>query len=847
MPPAQERGRIFASPVVNSDDGKGAPLTSTDQSWQPFFNKVYVDGALSQIRMPEAEIGFAIASHYLLLAEGTRDIIVTIKSNGALPAVAIGDFTGNVTCFLTTAKGWLPKTPDSFASTDSLTLVLSVKLTGADDAIAAYSAAVHGYNFATDLPILRVVLVQNDSQPYGYPSLQDVVIDEIDLNVDVSGLKTLAIANDFGPIDASKPFQPFGSSPINGSSLVVGSKEVFQKQLTAANIYLTWQLAPAGYPKAGAVPEAYIDFLTAGTWTASTSNPISITPNTSNPRNTTRFAMPTDTGATVLDIPDFDPNEAYSTQSRRGFVRLRLNGDIGQSAYQSALIAYLRDPTTKNPAPTPPQVPVAAVLTMAYTATSILVVGTTDADKFGSRAGQFFHLAPFGTAERHAYLSGGDDVPLLPQFSFVRDTSTLTSEAEFYIGITGLVPPQNLSLLFQVVDGTANPLSLKPVPHIDWCYLAANEWVEFPDNAITDSTEELLNSGIFTFTMPREATSENTLFPSGMVWIRAAVHEASDAVCRLQLVAAQALKAVFSDQGNAPDFSATPLPPGSITKLATPDSAVKGITQPYPSFGGRAAEQAPGFYQRISERLRHKDRAIALWDYEHLILQAFPQIYKVRCLNHTRYEPADSAGGSDMCDGGIYRELAPGHVTIITLPNLRFQQQIDPLKPYTSLGLLEEVQTFLRQRATAFLDQRATGFARLHVRNPQFEEVRAAFKVQFKAGVDESYYKTQLQQSITRFLSPWAFTGIGVPSFGGKIYKSVLINFVEEQPYVDYVTDFQLFQDIPCQPPGGTDLDVVTGSRAISILVSAPASKHAISTIDAASDQTLAESCGCNA
>ena len=65
-------GRLFASPVANSDDGLGAPLTSADGSWHPFFNKIYVDGALAEIRMPKAEIGFAIASHYLLMAEGSR-------------------------------------------------------------------------------------------------------------------------------------------------------------------------------------------------------------------------------------------------------------------------------------------------------------------------------------------------------------------------------------------------------------------------------------------------------------------------------------------------------------------------------------------------------------------------------------------------------------------------------------------------------------------------------------------------------------------------------------------------------------------------------------------------------
>ena len=118
------------------------------------------------------------------------------------------------------------------------------------------------------------------------------------------------------------------------------------------------------------------------------------------------------------------------------------------------------------------------------------------------------------------------------------------------------------------------------------------------------------------------------LLPSGLFWIRAAVHERSDAVCRLQLVAAQAMEAVFTDRGNSPSFSAKPLPAGTISKLDKPDAAVKSIAQPFASFGGRGAESSQAFYTRISERLRHKDRAIDLWDYERLILEAFPQIYQ---------------------------------------------------------------------------------------------------------------------------------------------------------------------------------------------------------------------------
>lgn len=830
-----DNGRIFASPFANSDDGLGTKLTSADQSWQPFFNKVYVDGALSEIKMPQAEVGFAIASHYFLVAEGSRRFSISLLSAAALPWSHHHNLIGQIDCFVTTAKGWLNKTAHAFRPIGSKELELIVELSGADDAVVPYNPKLHGYNFATDRPMLRVALRQDSSHIYAYPDLADIKIVGLALRVGVNNAKTLTVANDFGPIDVSKPFQPFGSSPITGSSLIIGATEIFQKKLADASIAIKWQVPPAVYPATGSIPTANIDCLNAGSWTPSDTADVSIAPPSGS--DTTIFSA--DLNGAVLDQPDYDPNEPYTTQARQGFVRLSLNGDIGQDKYRSALIAFLSQTSTTNPGGTPPQGPIAAALTMNYTASTTLTLSTTSQATFTNRSVQFFHMGPFGTAERHPTLDGGNAVSLLPQFSFMRSGTALPSEAEFYIGISGLLPPQNLSLLLQVSDGTANPLAPKPVPHIDWCYLKANQWAPFPANAVTDATGEILYSGRITFAVPAEATQDNTLLPSGMIWIRAAVSQDSDAVCRLQLVASQAMEAVFSDQGNAPDFSTTTVPPGTITKLATPDSAVKGISQPYPSFGGRGAEPPQDFYRRISERLRHKNRAITLWDYEHMILEEFPQIYKVKCLNHTQYEPADSGGSTSPCSGGIYRELAPGHVTLITLPNLHSQQQLDPLKPYTSLGLLTEVQTFLQQHVS--------GQVQLHVKNPQFEEVRLSFSLKLHEGYDQSYYTTQLQQAITRFLSPWAFSNTGAPSFDGKIYKSVLINFVEQQPYVDYVTDFKLFQDIPCQAPGTIDLDEVSGSKAVSILVSAPASKHVIWMIDAAANATLAESCGCEA
>lgn len=831
-----DQGRVFASPFANSDDGLGAELVSPDKSWHPFHNKRYLNGVLVDIKMPQADLGFAIASHYFLMAQGMRTATVSF------PGVIIADFSDDhgqdLVCSFTGPKGWIELDPGVVtftAQTTGLQMVLT--LTGADPAVVPYSSKVHGYTFETELPIL-LVKIRHGAAKYLYPLLEDVQISGVEVTVDVEGLKTLTVSNDFGPVDTSKPFQPFGPSPVENSTLVVGSKELFQKNFSTATLHVEWQAPPAPYKKNVMVTYEYLQ---AGQWQTynDVTRPVTETDNGDQLGiyKASFLGIPQPSGpAPYVDTPDLTAPEPFNTASRFGFVRLRLDSDFGQAEFQDALVAYIKsvtdtDPSNDRPKPSPPVAPVATQLALDYTASQTIALDGAAKAQFDSRQSYFFHVAPFGYAEQHPYLKAAiapvtpaldTNITLLPQLKHLNELDEtrpkgekVPHEGEFFIGVTHLVPPQDLALLFEVSDGTADPLSVKPHPHIQWSYLRDNEWIGFATDEVHDGTGELLESGIITFSMPRGASNTNTLLPAGMHWLRGGVEKKSDAVCRLITVAAQALEVTFVDKGNDPAFPAKVLAPGTITKLDQPDADVKQISQPFPTFGGRGKEQPSAFYTRISERLRHKDRAIALWDYEHLVLEAFPQIYKVKCLNHTRYDPNNTGSG-------IYRELAPGHVTIVTIPNVHFPSLRDPLKPYTSQGLLDEIRDYLSRRLPCF--------AVLHVRNPQFEEVRVSCAVRFYPGFDEGLFTRKLKESITRFLSPWAFTEKGSPTFGGKVYKAALINFVEDLPYVDYVTDFHLyhsFKDINGNDQE-EDADEVSASKAISILVSATASTHYI-------------------
>ncbi len=141
---------------------------------------------------------------------------------------------------------------------------------------------------------------------------------------------------------------------------------------------------------------------------------------------------------------------------------------------------------------------------------------------------------------------------------------------------------------------------------------------------LSDTTRGLITTGILEFDLP--AAEPSTRMPGNLYWIRAVAQENPTAVCDAISLQAQAVSATLVDNDNAADHYASPLPVGSITKFKVPIAGISGVRQLYTSRGGRAAEEDSLFYTRVSERLRHKRRALSAWDYERLVLAQFPEV-----------------------------------------------------------------------------------------------------------------------------------------------------------------------------------------------------------------------------
>jgi len=825
-------GRIFAAPVINSSDGIGGELTNEMGDWHPFLNANLNDsGTIDTIAMPAADIGFGVSSHYLFLAEGSRHINLIVKNSVNF----FGFDAAKLRCKLSHEKGWFEKAVTDIGpkplTDDTGDTCLRVTLDANDPPVTAVDHKIHGTGFEAGIPAAQFILHNESGVTCGYDDLKDVRVQAVQLEVVVGnteatayqndGIRQLSLSGKDGGLDAAKPFMPWGAAPRADVPFVLGSAEMFGKkgERTAFNLDIAW----AGRPSSLSSPAgAKLQFLQGGSWVDAIA--VASICKASTQRT---FTSPVNIPQGAA-IDDAGTGVSHDATSRAGFMRLVLDGDFGHAGYPADYLQYtleynkwvqdekdLTDPEVPT-APPEPYVPVIDAISCHYEAVSDVVdLGVLDS---GGRPVRFYHIGPFGTAEQSLPPQGSSKHWLLPQF---RVPGEADHAGEWYIGLEDLAARQSVNLLVQVLEGSTLPLLSKPVEHVKWSYWAANHWVPFETSEVSDGTRQLIQSGIVSFAIPDGATTDQGVMPHGKLWLRAAVTQGVGAVARVLAVQAQALHVTFKDKGNAPDAMDQPLAAGTVKKLRDADSAFKSFAQPFTSFGGRPRERDAAFYLRSSERLRHKDRAITIWDYERLVLAAFPEIHRVKCLHHTRIEDNPDASLA------IHNENAPGYVSVITLPNLEGRNDTEVLKPYTHQSVLTSMQTFLTERITGQLSAAASG-PRVCVCNPLFEEIVLELKLQLADGYDDStYYRNLLADEITRFLSPWAFSAGAEARFGGRIVKSTLIDYIDERPYVDFVTDVSMRH----RPEGGTlsdDMEVVEASTSRSILVSAPSSEHKV-------------------
>jgi len=780
-------------------------VTSEEETprWETFGRKLE---ETSKDEPPPNVYGWAISSPILMLSAGTRTIELTLEfageqfnKNDISDLLKNGENDWRFYPFIvevTTEDGWITPQSVTIAVVDSHAngapkqdpneTPKSLKFTlSFDESIAAITPPPEDTMFyGHAYPFLRVMMRQNwDGQGYmtEYPKFKDLNLLQVNIFVDVKGLEPEQMQNDQVNLKPGKPFEPFGGAPSTGSNFYFGHAELNLKTLASLTLNMEWMDLPNQPLETHYTNYTLHDAIAASGLRVevglsdrrkkivlASQDPLvdhkAIKINDDITINSIAAAIAHNHGDAIkyerLLNSITDPNDLLKWN--RYFQWQLLAPDFqhrnfpSDAAKQSRALAIAIANEPKNITDglydiNPPYTPKIKQLLIDYTSSETIVM---DEYQSGEQIDKIYHIQPFGYAE---VLPDEDPqtiiYPFLAQYLY---------EGELYIGIQDLVPRQTLTILFQMAEGSANP-DLEVIP-IEWHYLSGNRWIRLNEQISSDGTRGFINSGIIVFDLLPAQPS--TLLPPECYWIRASIPRNPDAVCDIVDIHTQAVMATFVDNNNALDHLSMPLPEQSIQDLLQPRPDIKGVRQPYTSFGGKMPETDDIFYTRVSERLRHKNRAITIWDYEHMILEQFPEIFKVKCLPASRQKP--------------------GQVEIIVIPNVSNKIPFNPFEPKAPTDVLEDIEQYIARYTPVH--------ARVNVRNAHFVPFRLRFGVKFNQGYNnEAYYVRKLNDDINRFLAPWAYDSTADIVIGGRIYDNVIINFIDEREYVDFVAQVKLF------------------------------------------------------
>ncbi len=552
---------VYAAPDSNSADGKGEPIKGEDKSWMTFGSN-----AGSNL----ASIGFAIASHLLYMQEGDRIITLNFETEQPLPT-SPSLFSVKPVVHLTGEKDWEHATVSLFTKLTSNRFQLRCSITGNASAIIPFSTLIHKDVFDTIYPVIKCSFISkatfNHQQEWA-----GIAIKKVDLQVSVTGMKKLMVKNDLSVVDTSRPFMPFGPNPYAGSACIIGNKEIFQKEDASVVLDFEWDKVPqpegiishqslykSGEPITNSITRLHLtpgfnfDVFVVKASVAHLENKgwgsVSALQNLFKSRemfgndlvdHATNCTEPATLRSGQLYAsypeatfnaspgqyiifnvetniePSFTPDEAYDNNAAAGFIKLELNRDLGHKDF---IQRFSRLAGQQKTPPSDPYTPLAKGLTASYTASLTLDFSIAAAKPLTQRKWQYFSLHPFGVREENHFLNNAPLFTITPSFN---------NEGELYLGLENAVRDTTVNILFQVSEGSANPLKTKQ--EIVWQYLAKNNlWKIFEKGKVTDDTNGLLHSGIITFAIPDDLADAPTLMGAKHKWIKASVEQSSDA------------------------------------------------------------------------------------------------------------------------------------------------------------------------------------------------------------------------------------------------------------------------------------------------------------------------------
>ncbi len=639
-------------------------------------------------------------------------------------------------------------------------------------------------------PVIRF-LINKEAPTYPYDFLNRINPYQIDCDVEVADIKDLTVYNQIGQLNPDGPFFPFGPTPNNFSYLLIGNSEVFKKKIHRLKVNLDWMDLPilrggfkahyAEYNETFHNDEfkMEVSLLSSGEWKPESDKrqEINIFGNEEFLKNDLSYELDTRKLESNEKF-DWNPEElVFDKLTRRGFIKLQLSAptySFGHSIYPNLLSQMVMKNASKlsglkslisgkgiqMPMPNLPYTPKLAHISLDY---SLKFKIDFRSKKGGSQSvNKFYHLEPFGGQSR--VYGTGRSANLVPSF---------TDEGSLLLAIDQSDTPCVVTLFFHLMEREAGSDTLKE-DAVEWSVLVDNSWKRLTNDQVSlDTTNGLIQSGIVRLDIPYIRRFENTLLESKLLWIKASLKRGINILGNVISIQNHAVRVRRIMNGNVNNDR--PFIPARTIESAYDDlPQLREVSQPMASYNGRPNELENDFKIRVSERLRHRNRMVNQYDYERIILEAFPSVNKVLCLNAFRLDSSTSVG---------YSINKPGNVLLVMVPLISVQSGINPQAPKNGINTLRKVRQLLQSRSSAF--------ASFQVINPAYEPVRVFAKVKLKSGSDGTHIK-KLNQELKELIAPWIGDPSQEPMFQKKLALEEVQSFIQSRPYIDFVTKISM-------------------------------------------------------
>ena len=368
-----------------------------------------------------------------------------------------------------------------------------------------------------------------------------------------------------------------------------------------------------------------------------------------------------------------------------------------------------------------------------------------------------------------------------------------------YVGLKGATPGSSLCAYVQL-DKSHNIQIPDDAMPPKWYVLEGNKWA--PAAMLSNTTQDMLIDGFVKIDLSSDDIfAPHNVLPQNLVWLR--IDYSTYERAMVTKIIPNAMPLQLDAQSAGTPVVGSPLPSGTISKPMGVIAGVKGVEQFCDGNPGTPAESDRDFIVRVSERLRHKGRAVTIWDYERLILQQFPSLAAVKGIPYS----VSTAKELGWEKGTVAMVLVPKSITK------------GVLKPSISQSEKDAVKRFISARMPAC--------ANLLVLDPEYDEVRVECTLCLREGLsDIAQHKTMASQALTTYLSPWS-DGETAMLLSQNYNESQILLFLERLPYVDNVRDLRVTLNGTLVPEGADivptkPISVLTASDKINITVITP-------------------------